>query len=898
MVSTDAASGQKQSRAFAYNPIGFLTSRTEPETGLTLFRDLDRQGRAWTVEEDKGADGQTRLLALRYDGLGRLRSKTGGSDLETFTYSGTLLTNATSSCPSGMVSQSYAYANPGAALSSEITVAPLAGAATATSTIGYLTDDEGHLRTLTYPDGRRVDYAYSNGRVSGVSVDGKSLASAGYDGWGHLGSLTFASGTQDAWAYTEVDAKLRAWTFTPGGDAPEPRAYAYDGNLNLTAVAPDWSALAHDAKGQLLSATGFGFSDTFTHDGFGNNTSSSMTSQGLWPTTVNPFNLAKAYAPLVDNRIPGFDAQGAYTGWATNARGEAWSLGVAAGGAQALNLTWDGLGRLSGVSGDVPRQSHLYAPSGMRVGLDDATDPSRSRRYAYTGGGRLLSEAGPASPAHGGSKAVQVFHLNDSPSAMSRAMGSFAAGDQVTVSVWFKAAPGVSGALGIHDGKPTDLNDNKQFLSMAGNGAWQQLTFTHVMTRADALWVDLYGDQFTATSASATAATSVTYDDVQVTSVQRGPVMKEGFESGLALGTDPSSETTWYSCGEPTQLASASGAPSQWMRDVIYLGDLAIAEIDTDGVHELHSDHLGTPRIITRGSDGRVEGRQAYAAFGERIDQPTYTSGYRALTGYTGHIQTDATGLIYMRGRFYSPAWHRFLNSDHGADPNQAHQFAYAHGSPLKLTDYSGFAAGGSAQVGVGDPLADEKEKERARANQGTFSKILSGIKNGVKAFNNWTERNENQGRGLGRITHAERPKVLAEMAKTDPLRAAFTIGMIHTESYAMGITSGLAPVGGAAGIEAVIAETITGKGNITSTTTLTSGQLLEAGERFVGPGAQEIGKAGSGVYRSIDGTRQFRIDENSLLGSHAPGVPHGHLEIYSPGTARPLVNNHIPFIE
>ena len=85
-----------------------------------------------------------------------------------------------------------------------------------------------------------------------------------------------------------------------------------------------------------------------------------------------------------------------------------------------------------------------------------------------------------------------------------------------------------------------------------------------------------------------------------------------------------------------------------------------------------------------------MEGRQAFGPFGELIGTSTSTYGYRPLTGYTGHIQTDTTGLIYMRGRYYSPAWHRFVNSDHGIDIANRNQFAYVGGSPFHATDPSG----------------------------------------------------------------------------------------------------------------------------------------------------------------------------------------------------------------
>lgn len=97
---------------------------------------------------------------------------------------------------------------------------------------------------------------------------------------------------------------------------------------------------------------------------------------------------------------------------------------------------------------------------------------------------------------------------------------------------------------------------------------------------------------------------------------------------------------------------------------------------------------------------------------------------------------------------------------------------------------------------------------------------------------------------------------------------------------------------------DAVIAETLAGKGNPTSTTTLSADDLLNAGIKFLGPGYKQIGKPNSGVFRSADGTRQFRIDNGSLTGSHPPGVPHGHLEVYKPGAAKPTVSNHIPFYD
>ena len=115
-----------------------------------------------------------------------------------------------------------------------------------------------------------------------------------------------------------------------------------------------------------------------------------------------------------------------------------------------------------------------------------------------------------------------------------------------------------------------------------------------------------------------------------------------------------------------------------------------------------------------------------------------------------------------------------------------------------------------------------------------------------------------------------------------------------------LGLASRCADVTKGAGnkVDDVIQETLSKKGNISSKHTLNSDQALDAGLKHLGPGYKEIGKPGSGVFRSADGTKQFRIDNNSLSGNHAPNVPHVHLETYKQGARKPTTNNHIPLVD
>jgi RHS repeat-associated protein len=145
-------------------------------------------------------------------------------------------------------------------------------------------------------------------------------------------------------------------------------------------------------------------------------------------------------------------------------------------------------------------------------------------------------------------------------------------------------------------------------------------------------------------------------------------------------------------------LMSVHESPSK-RRDIVYANGEAIAEIDQDGnVYELHNDHLGTPRYVTSRSTGKIAGEQAFGPYGEEM-RGTFTggqtlpSGYVPVTGYTGHLNEDLSGLIYMKGRYYSPLWHRFINSDQGVDPRSINQYAYVGGSPFMAKDPMGMAA-------------------------------------------------------------------------------------------------------------------------------------------------------------------------------------------------------------
>jgi RHS repeat-associated protein len=108
-------------------------------------------------------------------------------------------------------------------------------------------------------------------------------------------------------------------------------------------------------------------------------------------------------------------------------------------------------------------------------------------------------------------------------------------------------------------------------------------------------------------------------------------------------------------------------------------------------VLNLHTDHLGTVRMITNVLGGLVS-RHDYFPFGQEI---TSSQSYNTHQ-YTGHERDKETGLDYMLARYYEPAVGRFLSADpsrRGIDKMNPHTwnlYSYSLDNPVTLRDPSG----------------------------------------------------------------------------------------------------------------------------------------------------------------------------------------------------------------
>jgi RHS repeat-associated protein len=247
----------------------------------------------------------------------------------------------------------------------------------------------------------------------------------------------------------------------------------------------------------------------------------------------------------------------------------------------------------------------------------------------------------------------------------------------------------------------------------------------------------------------------------------------------------------------------------------------------TGAVLYLHHDQQGSTRLIT-GSTGKVEGKCTYSAYGTPTCEGTTTTPL----GYDGQYTSSDTGLIYLRNRVYDPATAQFLSVDPLAAITRA-PYTYAGDNPINEADPTGLCNA--------DPLS------------GSF----------------WTKGNCISESPLNPIPYYEKEI------------SSYENGCGYFASVASGLEGagvGALDVSGA-GEEAGLGDVAAG--------TLSDEDVVGAAERWLGEGYEEIAP---GVYRSADGTRQFRMTDSDLGAAN----PHVHFESVGPGGSGNTENAHV----
>jgi len=114
-----------------------------------------------------------------------------------------------------------------------------------------------------------------------------------------------------------------------------------------------------------------------------------------------------------------------------------------------------------------------------------------------------------------------------------------------------------------------------------------------------------------------------------------------------------------------------------------------------------HTDALGSTRVVTD-NVGLISDRYTYDAFGVLLDQ---SGTFGNSSQFAGEQRDSATGLDYLRARYYDPLLGRFVSKDAFGGvierPMSQNSYLYADANPVNNTDPSGYFTIGELLEGI-----------------------------------------------------------------------------------------------------------------------------------------------------------------------------------------------------
>jgi RHS repeat-associated protein len=155
---------------------------------------------------------------------------------------------------------------------------------------------------------------------------------------------------------------------------------------------------------------------------------------------------------------------------------------------------------------------------------------------------------------------------------------------------------------------------------------------------------------------------------------------------------------TYFFYDETGQLLGEYDGAGALIQETIWLGDIPVATLRPKlaggvDVFYIHTDHLNTPRRVSRPSDNAVLWRWDADPFGGQQaneDADGDSQQFVFSPRFPGQYFDAESRLHYNYFRDYDPAVGRYVESDPIGLAGGVNTFSYVHGNPLSLTDPTG----------------------------------------------------------------------------------------------------------------------------------------------------------------------------------------------------------------
>lgn len=383
---------------YGYDGFGQLWGQVSPDTGTTSFQ-YDAAGLRTHMTRSNGI-----ATSYQYDALGRLLSQSAGGRTMTFTYDSCtngkarICSEDARSADTNGARIRYSYEKDGRIRVRRDDIRGNGVLTDHTSTYGY--DTLGRLTSISYPSGMQVGYGYTDGRPRSMTVTingtvSNVITNAQYRADGQLSGWSYGNGLARSrlfdQGYSLGDGRVTEISTKNGSTALQKLRFGYNPNDTISQITNDVSVDGHTYSYDALRRV----VDTTSNDG----------NQHLgWDANGNMIQRSWGYSEAItvagnSNRITQMGAhQYGYDGMLGNRTSHTY-------GSSTATFSYDPFNRLSSVvrsaaaSYNEPNFTTVALPAGTtRYGYNAWNErawkqaPHGSFRYWYDTDSRLISE--------------------------------------------------------------------------------------------------------------------------------------------------------------------------------------------------------------------------------------------------------------------------------------------------------------------------------------------------------------------------------------------------------------------------------------------------------------------------------------------------------------------------
>jgi RHS repeat-associated protein len=701
---------------------GMLQTITDPVGNVTTYNTYNAHGQPLTITDPNGV-----VTTLTYDVRLRLTSRQVGSETTTFAYYPTGLLKQVTLPDSSFVQCTYDPAHRLTAITDG-----------AGNYISYTLDAAGNRTAENAYDPsntlhRTHTRAYNalNELSQDVNAAGTSAVSTtyAYDNNGNQTSISAPLSRNTTNAYdklnrlnqvTDPASGITKFTYDANDNllsVKDPRSlttgYTYNGFGDLTQqVSPDTgtSANTYDSGGNLSVATDArGSSANYSYD------ASNRVTQILYK------NGGATDQTLVFGYDAGTNGKGRLTSagdgnhtlsWTYDALGRVIGKGQTAGtvtqsvgygytnedltalvtpSGQAIAYTYNGNHQVSGitVNGTMLLSNVTYEPFGGVNGWGWGSGDTVARTYNTDG---LISQIVSASVtnAYTFDNANRITGISDSSNGALSWTYGYDALDRLTSAT----------TSAITDGWSYDANGNRLTQTGTTPSTFAVAATSNQVTGTSGSLVRTYGYNAAGMTTGYTG-TTFTYNN-------RGRMMGASTGSGSAsylynalgqLVEKAASSTNLYVYDESGHILGEYDGSGNLIEETVWLGDIPVATLQPNGsgginIFYVHTDHLNTPKKVTRPSDNALVWRIDQDPFGTASpnQNPSGLGTFTYNARFPGQLYMPETGLNQNYFRDYDPAVGRYLESDPIGLRAGINTYAYVRSQPVSLTDSTGLA--------------------------------------------------------------------------------------------------------------------------------------------------------------------------------------------------------------